>query len=97
MNEHWSYKFHGDACQFENNNTGQVVDVKINGEGNYGVITRFYLFKFINTTISLTNDYSYFKSEEQVNDVLNSLIEKRLIIDVGTKGLPTLVLNKSLR
>ncbi len=95
LKNNWSYWFHGDACQFENSVTHQLVDVKINRNGNYGVISNFYLFRFIETTESLKETREMIGSFEAFNALVADLEKNKVIIDIG-ELLQTRVLNYTL-
>jgi len=90
----WKYHFHGDACKFENMITGQIVDVKINREGNWGTISNFYLFKFIETSNSLKHVYQMIDSEHKVIELLEKMQKEGKLVDIGRPHLRTLILNK---
>jgi hypothetical protein len=93
--ENWDYQFHGDACMFTNSVTIQLVDVKINRNGNWGTISNFYLFKFIETTASLKHIFNLIDSEKKVNELLDELLKDEILIDIGEPHFRTLVLNKA--
>jgi len=63
INSEWNYHFHGIGCSFENNKTGQFLDVKINNNLEFGVIDNHYLMKFINTTKSLAKAKTILNNE----------------------------------
>ena len=90
----WKYQFHGDACKFENLQTKQLVDVKINRKGHWGVISNFYLFKFIETTDSLKHVYQIIDSEGQVIELLEEMQKDGVLIDIGEPHFKALNLNK---
>ncbi len=83
LSNNWIYQFHGDACKFENRISKQLVDVKINLSGNYGAISDFYLFQFIQTTDSLTYLKKTFQSIQEISTILIQLYENDLLINVG--------------
>jgi hypothetical protein len=94
ISENWSYWFHGDACQFENSETKQLVYVKINRNGNYGVIDNYYLYKFILTTKSLENVTQKINSETKFNELIMELEKEKIIIDIGeNEFIKTRILN----
>jgi hypothetical protein len=82
LKNNWSYKFHGDSCEFVNTVTHQFLDVKINRKGNFGVIDNFYLFRFIETTESLKNVLESFRSKENLYNILDELERDKIIIDI---------------
>jgi hypothetical protein len=96
LRNNWSYYFHGDACKFENGITGQLVDVKINRDGNYGTISDFYLFTYIETTGELQYVFERINSENLVTKILTELKESDIIIDIGRFPMETWVLNYKL-
>lgn len=91
----WKYQFHGDACKFENLKTKQLVDVKINRKGNWGTISNFYLFKFIETTDSLSHVFQIIDSEHKVIELLEVMEKEGVLIDIGEPYLRTLILKKT--
>ena len=94
INEMWNYQFHGDACRFNNIESGQVVDVKINRNGNYGTIHNFGLLHFIQTTKSLNHILKVINTEEIVFETLNILEDKEIIIDLDQPPFSTRILNR---
>jgi hypothetical protein len=97
MKENWFYWFHGDACEFENSETKQLVYVKINRNGNYGVIDNFYLYRFIQTTKSLEYVYKKINSEKILYELILELEKDKIIINIDEiECLKTRVLNYNL-
>ncbi|MHA7058839.1 DUF6896 domain-containing protein [Aquimarina sp. M1] len=90
----WDYKFHGDACEFENTQTKQFLDIKITRKNNFGTISNFYLLKFIETTESLKHVFEKINSMETLHKNLTELENKGFIIDIGESSFNTRVLNK---
>jgi len=90
----WNYQFHGDACKFENKNTKQLLNIKINRRGNYGTISNFYLLKFMETTQSLDYAYKKINNSKIMYETLNALTDKNYIIDANIFETETRVLNK---
>jgi len=95
LGENWEYQFHGDACLFTNSITNQIVDVKINRNGNWGTISNFYLFKFIESTTSLKHVFTIVDSEKKIKELLDELLKDKILIDIGEPHFRTLVLNKA--
>lgn len=95
LNGKWNYQFHGDACRLENNESGQVVDVKINRNGNYGTIHNFGLFHFIQTTQSLSHVLKEISTEEIVFETLAKLESKEFIIEIDEPPFSTKILNRN--
>ncbi|MGO4773913.1 hypothetical protein ACEN2I_19925 [Flavobacterium sp. W22_SRS_FK3] len=94
LSENWTYWFHGDACEFENSETKQLVYVKINRNGNYGVIDNYYLYKFILTTKSLKKVSNIISNEKRFNELILELEKAKIIIDIGeNEFIKTRVLN----
>ena len=93
INGEWNYQFHGDACKFENNESGQVVDVKINRNGNYGTIHNFGLLHFIETTQSLRHILKEINNEETVFKTITELERKEFIIEIDEPPFSTKILN----
>ena len=88
----WNYRFHGDACQFVHDETGQLVDVKINRKGHYGVLSPFYLLQFIQSTEALSEVSEFFASEASVRETLLELIANGTVVDLNLYDVQTLVL-----
>ncbi|HAN79781.1 MAG TPA: hypothetical protein DCQ31_19485 [Bacteroidales bacterium] len=78
----WSYSFHGDSCEFINKVTNQFLDIKINRNGNYGVIDNFYLYRFIETTESLNHVFKKIESKDDFYKILDELETEHVIIDL---------------
>lgn len=98
LKDNWTYWFHGDACEFENSLTKQFVYVKINRNGNYGVIDNFYLYKFIQTTESLGNVISKINTEKHFNEIISELEKDKIIINTDKSGFfKTRILNSKIR
>jgi hypothetical protein len=94
LSENWTYWFHGDACEFENSETKQLVYVKINRNGNYGVIDNYYLYKFILTTKPFQSFAENINSEMKFNELIIELERLKIIIDIGeNEFIKTRVLN----
>lgn len=91
----WNYQFHGDACKFVNDNTGQTLDVKINRKGNYGVIAHYSLKRFIETTSNLSHVDRVFKTLADIFTTMDQLEIEGVIIDIGGPYFPTRVLDKA--
>ena len=97
ISENWSYWFHGDACEFENSETKQFVYVKINRNGNYGVIDNYNLYKFILTTKSLEYVTHNVESETKFNEIIMELEKENIIINIDeNEFIKTRVLNYNL-
>ncbi len=94
--DNWSYRFHGDSCEFVNSHTKQVLDVKINRKGNFGAIDNFYLHKFINTTPALRYAMEEISSSKVFWENMTSLQEKKYVIDIGDSVFSTRILNKAI-
>lgn len=94
LNGKWNYQFHGDACKFENSKTGQILDVKINRNGNYGTIDNFYLLKFIETTEIFSYVFKELNTYESISEVMTELENKELIIDIDEPPFSTRIINK---
>ena len=90
----WYYRFHGDACQFEHRPDGQILDVKINRWGNFGTLSDFYLYRFIETTPALAETFRKIESEPQFYDMIAQLEANEIIIDIGPPFFKTRVLNR---
>lgn len=93
LENNWSYYFHGDSCEFLNIMTGQFLDVKINRNGNYGVIDYYYLYRFIETTESLNNVLENIGSKEILYKILEELERDNVIIDIDEFPIRSRVLN----
>lgn len=91
----WKYQFHGDACKFENIETKQIVDVKINRNGNWGTLSNFYLYKYIETTDSLKHVYRKINTEHKVIDLLEELLNLGVLIDIGEPPFSTRILKNT--
>lgn len=91
----WYYQLHGDACKFENIESGQLLDIKINRRGNYGTISNYYLLKFIETTSDLKYVHNKINDSESMYNTMTQLEEKELIINIGESplSLDTRILN----
>lgn len=97
ISENWSYWFHGDACEFENSETKQFIYVKINRNGNYGVIDNYNLYKFILTTKSLEYVIQNIESETKFNELIMELEKENIIINIDeNEFIKTRVLNYNL-
>ena len=92
LKNNWTYKFHGDSCEFVNIVTDQFLDIKINRNGNYGVIDYYSLFRFIETTESL-NLLENIRPKEILYEILDELAMENVIIDIGEFPFRTKVLN----
>lgn len=91
---HWTYWFHGDACEFLNIETMQVVYVKINRNGNYGVIDNYYLHQFVLTTDSLISASIKIMPYSEFCKILKQLEHEKIIVDISDDDfLKTRVLN----
>lgn len=95
LEENWKYQFHGDACKFENIKTKQLVDVKVNRKGNWGTISNFYLFKFIETTDSLKHLFQVINSERKVIELLDEMEKEGVLIDIGEPYFRTINIKKN--
>lgn len=94
LNNDWKYHFHGDACKFENKLNGQIVDVKINRMGHYGIISDFYLFKFIETTNELTELYETIGNESTLIKLIDELEKDKFLINLDKPPFITRILNR---
>ena len=93
LKNNWTYKFHGDSCEFVNLVTSQFLDIKINRNRNYGVIDNYYLFRFIETTESLKNVLESIGSKENLYNILDELEGDKVIIDIDEFPFRSKVLN----
>ena len=50
MSDEWNYMFHGLECRFRNNISGQIVDVFLLFENEYGVLDPYFFSNYILTT-----------------------------------------------
>lgn len=83
LKSEWAYQFHGDACKFENVVSGQLLDIKINRNGHYGVISNFYLFEYIKTAEELDDVFKEIDTPGILNSTLLSLEKSGIIITLG--------------
>jgi hypothetical protein len=98
LKDNWTYWFHGDACEFENSLTKQFAYVKINRNGNYGVIDNFYLYKFIQTTKSLENVITKINTEKYFNEIISELEKEKIIINTDNNSfIETRILNSKIK
>jgi hypothetical protein len=49
----WEYYFHGGECQFRNMRTGQIVQVCLGFQDEFGVLDPYFFFQFVSTTPAL--------------------------------------------
>jgi hypothetical protein len=95
LEDSWTYWFHGDACEFTNELTKQLVYVKINRDGNYGAIDNFYLYQFIISTSSLFYVIADIQNEKHFYEILNELEDEQIIKNIENDGfVSTRILNK---
>ena len=91
--QNWEYRFHGDSCEFINTKTRQFLDIKTNRKGNYGVIDRFFLFQFIDSTENL-KELDPFVNLSEKQELYDQLKLEGLVINIGDDHFPIWVLNK---
>lgn len=83
LKSEWVYQFHGDACKFEHVLSNQLLDIKINRSGHYGVISNFYLFEYIKTTKELDYVLKVINTSEIFHSTLLCLEKNHIIIALG--------------
>lgn len=49
----WEYGFHGGECQFRNMPTGQILEICLGFQNEFGVLDPYFFFQFISTTPGL--------------------------------------------
>lgn len=92
----WTYRFHGDACSFENSITKQFLDVKINRDNDYGAINDFYLYQFMLTTKELKHVTIKVNSRDIFYSILEQLELNSLILKISEYPFEARVLNYKL-
>lgn len=92
----WKYRFHGGSCEFENVITGQILDIYINRNNQFGAIDNFFLYRFIETTKELDYVKSELNSKEKFYKALNELEQTNILVDIGNNFFPIRILNYNL-
>ena len=81
--DNWTYQFHGGSCRFENTETGQFLDTRINCGANYGTIDEYFLEKYIETSQDLKYIIKMIQTKEKLHNTLLSLEKKSIIVQIG--------------
>jgi hypothetical protein len=67
----WEYYFHGGECQFRNTQSGQIVEVCLGFQDEFGVLDPYFFFQFVSTTPGLEGVAELFK--DSFHDTLRAL------------------------
>ncbi len=98
INSSWSYHFHGAECSFQNHKTGQFLDIKIIYGREYGVIDNFFLYKFIQTTKSLQNQFKLLNgTSHNLRKVTSVLYREGYLIRKPNHNFGELILNRNTK
>lgn len=96
IEEGWTYRFHGGSCEFHNVITGQILDVHINKNKQFGALDNYFLYRFIATTNGLQHVRNQFHSIDEFSKGIEELERLNIIIDIGEEYFPIRVLNYAL-
>jgi len=91
----WAYQFHGGSCSFENNITGQFLDVAIN-KGSYNAIDDYFLYRFIETTKTLEQELNAIGDRHNFSKLMAQLENETFITNIGDGFFPVRILNHAL-
>jgi hypothetical protein len=95
INSSWDYHFHGAECAFINKKNGQHLDIKIIYGREYGVIDNFFLYRFIETTKSLTSQFELLNGESHnLRKVINVIKRNGFLINRPNHMFEELILNR---
>jgi hypothetical protein len=82
INEAWTYRFHGSGCDFINTVTQQFLYVNTLS-GHYAKIDFYYLYKYMQTTVSLAHVAKEFPTFESFREIIFELEREKLLVDLG--------------
>lgn len=80
----WSYRFHGLACLFTNDETGQMVNAEFLYVETFGVLEMWYFQRFLATTPRWRDLAEYFPTKEAVTAMVATLAEQGMLKKVST-------------
>jgi len=83
LSEGWSFDVHGEHCFFENNATGQRLEVSLGNKENTANLDPYFFYEFLKTTENLQFLADYFKNP--FSDMLNFfeiLEEENVLLNV---------------
>lgn len=63
VNDDWNFWFHGAECQFENHQTGQIVETVITNGTEYGALDSFFFQRYLLTTPKFQNLGAFFNED----------------------------------
>lgn len=78
VDKSWTYWFHGAECRFENQTTGQAVEVIITNGTEWGALDSYFFLKYINTTPRFKELATFFS-----NDLSSLTKALNLLEDLG--------------
>lgn len=74
VDEEWNFWFHGAECQFENQKTGQIVELVITNGPEFGALDSYFFLKYLKTTPKFKELASFFSDDiTSVTKALNLL------------------------
>lgn len=74
VNEEWNFWFHGAECQFENQITGQIVELVITNGSEFGALDSYFFLKYLKTTPEFKELANFFSDDSKaVTKTLNLL------------------------
>lgn len=63
VNEEWNFWFHGAECQFENQATGQIVELVITNGSEFGALDSYFFLKYLKTTLRFKKLADFFSDD----------------------------------
>lgn len=60
LSDDWRFDVHGEHCRFENNTTGQVIEVALGDRDSVGDLDPYFFYHFLATTENLKHLAKYF-------------------------------------
>jgi hypothetical protein len=82
LDDQWTYFFHGNECRFKHKN-GQITEVILNFEDEYGALDPFFLGKYIKTNPKYPNINTKIKDEfEDGLKIMEVLQELNLLLNI---------------
>lgn len=74
VNDEWNFWFHGGECQFENQKTGQIVEIVITNGSEFGGLNSYFFLQYLKTTPKFEMLANFFSDDSKaVTKALNLL------------------------
>lgn len=83
LNKDWDYYFHGSECRFENNKTGQVVEIIIITRPEFGYLDTYFFYNYMATTEKFKSLAAYFDNDyHQIGKAIDLLVFEGILTRV---------------